>query len=363
MASYYRKNFRGYRGRPRGGSLALKIVIALLALILAACIIFVAVLGGRVEYTDDGVRLVLPWRETATDPAPDLPSPTVVIDGGEDGEEEETPSVQPEETFLRAVEVTGEQLTDGSAAALVAEAGGNALVVEMKNGYGRLSWNSDSETALTLGANRGSDDMENAVKALAQDPELWLVARVSCFRDLRMASAGMGGPLMTRGGNMWYDPTGLRWVSPVSEPVRSYLSQLCMELADMGFDEILLDCAGYPYAGEVHVLATDTLRPADRSVPVETFLLGVREALSGSDVALSVLLAEAELPGEEVYSGITAQVAAACADRVWITGAVNAEDCISLLSAAGMADAGARVVQVGEKNDNHWAMMKDTYGE
>lgn len=69
MAKKYQKRYHEYRGRRNKGSVVLKIIIVLLVLALLACLVFFGFLGGDVEYTDDGVRIVMPWNETKSDPS------------------------------------------------------------------------------------------------------------------------------------------------------------------------------------------------------------------------------------------------------------------------------------------------------
>ncbi len=83
VAKRPQKRYREYRGRRPGGSVVLKIIIVLLVLLILACVIFFSFLGGRVEYTDDGVRIVTPWGDSKTDPSPEpsgSPSPIIVVD-------------------------------------------------------------------------------------------------------------------------------------------------------------------------------------------------------------------------------------------------------------------------------------------
>lgn len=358
MAKKYQKHYQEYRGRRSRGRTVLKIIAVALALILLAGIVFIVFLNGRVEYTDDGVRLVLPWSDSRGSAPPESAAPSappVIITGEEpDSTPSEEPVSGPE--VIGAVEVTAAQLVDGTAAQAVADAGGNALVVEMKNEYGRLSWRSSSDVAAVLGVNAADDSVAQAVSALAETGEIYLVARVTCFRDQALAGADMGGPLMTRGGNIWYDRHGLRWVSPVDETVTGYLTQLCLELADMGFDEILLDCAGYPDLGETHVLATDSLRPEDLTAPVSGFLARVRAALDERGAVLSVVAKEGALTGDDPNSGMTAGSLAKYACRVWLAPREPGEaDCAALLEQAGMENAaGCLVFSGGSRDVGSW---------
>ena len=356
MARKYPKRYHEYRGRRRGGNPVLKIIIALLVLILLAFLVFMVLLGGRVEYTDEGVRLVLPWTEEQPN-QPDEPvdppspsSPIIVIEDPDEPTQEPASEPEPEVESIGAVEVTDIDLIEGRAASLVTEAGGNALVVEMKDSGGRVYW--DSKTALPgafadpRGVATDKSAVRAAIQALAEEGSLYLVARVNCFRDQVLVANKVGGPLMTKGGNMWYDSHGLRWVSPASEEVRTYLIQLCLELAALGFDEILLDCAGYPYFGEVHVLATDALRPEDLSGPVEQFWRELKAALAAENVRMSVLVNEDMALGSDEHSGITPDLLGRYADRVWAPALTE-----------GSYD-GSIVVVGGTAADGNWADIR-----
>ena len=258
-----RKNqygYQEYRGRGGGrGRMVLLFIIALLAVLLAAGTAFYLLVD--IEYTPNGMVIHWPWVQESEAPqptptAPPLPSVSVeVVDPSPSVEPTPTPTPEPVYEPIAAVTVTTAQLRDGSAAQAVAAAGGNALVVEMKGIKGRLAWQSETALAAALWANAADNLTAQAVGELAENSDLYLVARIQCFRDPLMAS-GWVGSLMTRGGNLWHDAQGVGWSSPASREAVDYLSALCLELAEMGFDEILLDSASYPDFGEVNVLAT-----------------------------------------------------------------------------------------------------------
>ena len=347
MAGRRDHRYHEYRGRRGGGaSGVLKGVVIVLAVLLAAALIFTLFLGKYVEYTDEGVRLNFPWGQGQSE-APEISEPPLASDTlvVVTPEPTFTPEPTPEPVFvLTAVEVTAAQLADGSAADAVKEAGGNCLVVEMKNEYGRLNWPSEVKNTVGLPTSV-ADKAADELKKLAEQGGLYLVARVNCFRDQTLANAGRGGPLLTYGGKVWYDRTGLRWVSPASEDVCAYLTALCTELAELGFDEVLLECAGYPYYGEVHVLATDELRPEELSQPVEAFWREVKTVLAARDVRLSFLVTGEMITGEDGYSGITASLLARYAERVWTP--FGETEYAALLEQAGMDGAAERLVLIG----------------
>ena len=347
-----RKNqygYQEYRGRGGGrGRMVLLFIIALLAVLLAAGTAFYLLVD--IEYTPNGMVIHWPWAQESetppppTAPPPELPSVAVeVVEPSPTPEPTPTPTPEPTYNPIAAVTVTTAQLRDGSAAQAVAAAGGNALVVEMKGIKGRLAWQSQAELAATLWANAADDRTAQAVRELAENTELYLVARVQCFRDPLMASSWVG-TLMTRGGNLWHDAQGVGWSSPASRDAVDYLSALCLELAEMAFDEILLDSAGYPDFGEVNVLATGDNRPEDRTVPVAAFWARLSEELAEKGTALSVQATEDALRGDNAFSGATAANLARYAARVWLPAPVKGSDYAAILSNVGLDNAAARIV-------------------
>lgn len=346
-----RRNSYGYsQYHGRGGSRArtvLLFIIALLAVLLAAGLAFYAMVD--LEYTENGVLIHWPWAQESAPLPPIASDPLEVVSGPIDVTvepslpAEPTPTPEPAYAPIGAVTVSSAQLRSGSAAQAVAAAGGTALVVEMKDMNGKLAWQSQAPLAVQLGTGAADDLTAQAVRDLAQAGGLYLVARVQCFRDPVLARNWVG-PLMTRGGNVWHDYQGLGWSSPANQQAVDYLSALCLELADMGFDEILLDSAGYPNSGEVNVLAVSDNRPADLTVPVSAFLERVSGELEARNVRLAVSTDETLLPGNAVLSGLTADVLAQHAGRVWLSGSASAQQYTDLLTAAGWQDTSPRLV-------------------
>ena len=83
MAKRKTKRYHEYRGRRPGGSVVLKIIIVLLVLLILACAVFFGFLGGRVEYTDDGVSIVTPWGDPGEESLPDpedSSSPIIIVE-------------------------------------------------------------------------------------------------------------------------------------------------------------------------------------------------------------------------------------------------------------------------------------------
>ncbi|WP_143482901.1 putative glycoside hydrolase [Pseudoflavonifractor sp. An85] len=311
-----RMGYKGYQGRGGGSSTFLKILVCILAILVVAG-------GGYLLAQQGGISLPsLPSFATQkpdetqepgqTDTTPDpenstSPAPTA------------QPSQAPSITPVRAVEVTLSQLLDGSAQRRVEQADCDALVVEVKGEWGKLQWPSQAALAQQLGVISSTQSLTETLNSLAQQ-EIYLVARVDCFRDQAMSAANAGGSLlMTRGGNRWYDSMGMSWVSPVNQQVRDYVTQLCVELSKMGFDELVLDSAYFPDQGEVHVLAQSDNYPEARTAPVETFWKQVSQAVKDSGVVLSAQVRGDSLLDGGAITGMTPKMLDQYAQRVWVT--------------------------------------------
>ena len=76
MAKYIR-GYQVHRGRRRRGSLALKVLAGILAVLLAACLVLVVLLD--VEYTDHGVQVRLPWAREEQREDPAYTDPVLII--------------------------------------------------------------------------------------------------------------------------------------------------------------------------------------------------------------------------------------------------------------------------------------------
>ena len=170
-----RYTFREYRGRG-GGRSVLVFIIALLAVLLIAGVDFMAFMSDYITYTPDGMEIHWPWmKEQETSAPPVFSDPVVIETDNIVVTVEPTPeTARTPRTILAAVTVTADQLRDGTAAQAVADAGGNALVVDMKADTGLLAWQSQAELAASLLVNADDNSAADAIRELARIIESFL---------------------------------------------------------------------------------------------------------------------------------------------------------------------------------------------
>ena len=134
-------------------------------------------------------------------------------------------------------------------------------------------------------------------------------AQVSCLRDSALVREEPGLSLHRVSGSPWLDESRQGWLDPAQPQVQSYLIGLCRELAQLGFDEILLDWFLYPTSGDQTALDL----PADRTAVLKDFAQALEKQLPEGTV-LSVVLRETPTAD----SGLTPELLTACFDRVYV---------------------------------------------
>lgn len=330
--------YQSYSGRrPSRSGAVLKWIIVFLTAVLVVAVAIYLWMQNNLVYDDNGVYLPLPWKQQeASQPPPVSPSEPVTpppTDAPPTDSflviESPSPSLTPRELAketLKAVEVTPQALLDGTAAGLAENAGGNAVLVTMKNDDGTLNYVSEVELAVTLNASGSDPAVNRAIQALTRG-DCYTIARVSCFRDEIMGGIAAYA-LLSNSGYRWRDFDGIRWSCVGKSATRDYITAICEELAELGFDEILLTNCGYPPngTGQMGWLRVDETYPWGNLDTVEgPFLAQVREAIEPHGAVLSVEALGRELAGEERATGLTADNVAENCAHLWM----DAEDALA----------------------------------
>lgn len=359
MVSVSRRNRMGYKkyqGRGSAGSFFLKVLVCILAVLVVGGAGFL--LAKQDEFSLPSLPTFQDHTAQSTQDTQEDPAPaTQEVSDSQTPEATPSPTVspKPQMTEIRAVEVTVDQLLDGSAQRRVEQAGCSALVVEVKDRSGHLKWPSQVAKAQEWGAVSGQKSLTDALKSLS-DQGIYLVARVDCLRDQLLAGLNVeNSVLVTKSGRRWYDFWGMSWVSPMSQTVRDYLEQVCVELSQMGFDELVLSGAHYPDEGEVYALAQSSIYPGDRTTSVELLWKELSTALADSGVVLS-----AQVRGESVVdggtvTGLTPELLKKYAQRVWVTTQdVEQSQVDAALTQAGIQAAGQMARQSANSGQTIW---------
>lgn len=319
--------YSSYRGRSAGKTILTAVAIVLFAVLILLVGFFTFAQKYVVYYDDGRVRFEFPWTVEATPtPTPEpTPSDSLVL-------VTPTPEPTPEPvTIPTAVELPLSALTDGTAEAQVTAANGTMAVFTLKDGEGKLSYTSENEWANWAKVCETDPDLNAELSQALTDTELYTVARVYCFKDNQTPYYyGRANGLRYGENGNWRDSDGSRWFSPAAEGARAYLTDLCLEICALGFDELWLDYCTFPTNGNT----ASIVRNANYNVSTLTedlegfyaqLTAAVREAYP--NVTISLTASTQLMVGDsENVSGQTLDQLSRYADRIYLTAPAEEQD-------------------------------------
>lgn len=185
-----------------------------------------------------------------------------------------------------------------------------AVLLPMKTADGALGYVSSLTQALDWHASWGALSQNQTLRQLNAKPNLHTAALVSCLLD-GLAVQEPRLTLLRPGGSPWLDETGAAWLDPAQPEVQAYVIGVCRELAQLGFDEIVLTHCAYPPSRSLR-----GEEDRNRAAELEGFCRQIQGALSDLPVTLSIL-AEDDALEPDAQSGQTATLLASFPGRVW----------------------------------------------
>lgn len=332
---------RGY-SQYRGRKTWLHYVLSALAVILALAL--VAAVVALLAFPDQARQLLpaLPSAEPTPIPSDELDDILVIEPSSAPSSAPSptpTPSMSPRRAApLGLVSVGADALLGGSAAQILQS--GQGAVVAMKPASGKLPFVLDSAPDAANGSDRSAAETFRQANASLN----YSVAYVSCFLDEAVTDADPSLALKASGVQTpWLDEEGRAWLDPANETVQAYLIALCESLAGMGFDEILLDHAGYPAA---------SLADADALTAFYASLRAALDAL-GYQGRLSVVSTQDVFErSADAATGQTLSAVARRFERVYLAAGIpwsSGTNVYRLLQGAGFTGSTGDIVTVVKK--------------
>lgn len=327
------KGYSSYRGRgPRW-----KILLAILLVLVIAVASSVIYLQQFLVYGADGSRQIrLPWQTEEKEPPPDgegenpagPPDVDVVVQEPED--------VKPKETT--AFSLPAQALTEAlwQEALAAKPAGANAVAVRLKTSNGTVYFGAANAVS---GAAETELDTAAALAAVTAQEELYTIASMACLQDFKAANADVEGRgLKNTGGYIFYDGNNSLWLDPAKPGAREYVCALAREVAELGFDELLLTDFSYPTVGKINKINYNTDVPLANNL--DLLLSDLNTALESYDILLSVEIPEAVITeGPDTVSGLDLNRLVSWVDRIYAaTTPEKAETLSNLVSQAAGAD-------------------------
>ena len=319
-----RARYGGYRGRRTGRDVLKYVIVGLLVLI--GVLVGILLLGEKAPVEELPPAVEQEQQPTVNEPEA-LPEP----------EPEPEPIPEPEPFVMQAVGVEVTQVLDGSWRRVVEEQGANTVVVNMKPDDGILVWDTVESAP--------NAELEDALGDMRE--EVGIVARISCFRDEWLANT-YEYCIHSNSGYRWKDFGGVHWVSPAKAEVQSYIIDRAVELAGMGFQEILLDNCGYPQNGSGEmgwIKRGEVYDPEHLDLVIGSFLEKLTRALEPYEVTVSVRTNPAvvqDAMGDR--TGLTGVLLEQYAGRIWMSEIDTAAPLAEILAEAGVSVVEHRLV-------------------
>jgi hypothetical protein len=126
----------------------------------------------------------------------------------------------------------------------------NALVIDVKDGNGRLAFTPTNEALKPYASARPDMPDLKAFTAPLKEKGIYLIARIFVFQDSAFAEARTDLALKWADGSLWRDNKGIPWLDAAAKDVWKYNVSVAKEVIDGGFDEVQFDYIRFPSDGK-----------------------------------------------------------------------------------------------------------------
>ncbi len=271
------KGYSSYHGRVSPGKIAL---IVVLVLILLGAITYLVVQNYLVYDESGQVHLELPFFKPKDDADTEQPS-----DGQAGLDDADFDRVEPEFPHVKVSALHGVRLPDDclwwGADYIMTRLAPEDMVLAVKRTTGGITYATEAQPpqGVVVETGRPIDCLKTLLAA-----DRWTVGHIVCFSDNAFSQSRTDCALVRADGGLWYDAAGQAWLDPTDPEVLRYLTALCKECGELGFDEVLLDSFCYPSSGDTAAIANDD---GDRAQILTDVAKTLRSSLP-EGVALSV---------------------------------------------------------------------------
>lgn len=250
--------FFKYYGKPPRKK-GLKSILAMILLIIISVGLGVLLYLGmqRIEMSRNPKEVQIPAPEATNTPQPTIKptqvptkAPELIKDPSKvTGELSEGALALLEQDTRTPVKVKGIYVTGPKAGSkgmeqlikLVEDTDLNAMVIDIKNDSGEITYNMELDMVKELKAIKPYiKDIKSLVKEL-KEKNIYLIARIVAFKDPILAEKKPEYSIYNKDGSIFKDKEGLAWVNPYHSKVWEYLVDVAKEAVALGFDEIQFD--------------------------------------------------------------------------------------------------------------------------
>ncbi|WP_244209191.1 putative glycoside hydrolase [Paenibacillus ferrarius] len=192
----------------------------------------------------------------------------------------------------------------------------NAMVIDVKNDSGQVTYASTVPAVNEIGANSNViiQDLKAKLQRL-KEKKIYSIGRVVVFKDPYLSKQKSNYAMQSLAGAVWKDNKGIAWVDPYKEAVWDYNIQIAKEAAQLGFDEIQFDYVRFPENGKQvdREVQFDNPNKLTKAQVIEAFLQRAKEqvgqqAYLSADVFGLTTSSENDMGIGQEWAGISKQV-------------------------------------------------------
>lgn len=168
----------------------------------------------------------------------------------------------------------------------------NAMVIDVKDDYGYITYNTDDPKLLKYGNTQNIiPDIDKTIKTL-QDHQIYPIARIVVFKDTVLAKKRHDLSYLNPDGSLWNNGKAVNpdsFVNPYMKEVWDYNIEVAKDAAKHGFKEIQFDYVRFPEGFEKRADKLTYTRDGRKRIEViAAFVKYAREQLNPLGVRVSV---------------------------------------------------------------------------
>lgn len=159
----------------------------------------------------------------------------------------------------------------------------NTLVIDVKNDSGFVTHDSNIELVKELDATYSvTHDGFRDLMQYARDNDIYMIARVVCFKDEYFADKNPDHAIQLAEGGVYRDGAGTAWVNPFDRYVQDYVIAIAKEAVLLGFDEVQFDYVRFPDGAATYnpITVFPGREDRDKDEAIRDFLAYAREELA-----------------------------------------------------------------------------------
>jgi hypothetical protein len=164
----------------------------------------------------------------------------------------------------------------------------NALVIDVKDDTGRVSYDSQDPAVTEAGSVEVRiRDLDEFIEEL-HSKGIYVIARVAVFQDPYLATRWTDEAVQNSDtGGVWKDRKGLSWIDASSTRYHKYISALAKDAYSHGFDEINFDYVRFPTDGAVSSMSFPRSGERDRADVMEDFFTYINDEMDAAGIPSS----------------------------------------------------------------------------